>query len=180
MVIVLLMGNLGADPETRFTASGQKVTTLKVASNSKKQGKDETTWYRVTIFGDRFDKMLPYFKKGSAIIVTGELTTELWTDREGRQQVQHNVIADTIKFTPFGRSDRQQDPASQGAATSYGSPNYTPAQETRPYGEPSYTPPQPQAQPQSQPFAQPLHDFGFGDHQAEAPMHSGQHDDTPF
>ncbi len=177
MVIVLLMGNLGADPETRFTASGQKVTTLRVASNSKKKGKDETTWYRVTIFGDRFDKMLPYLKKGSGLVVSGELTTELWTDREGRQQIQHNVIADSVSFSPFGRSDRPQDPASQSNSTGYAAPNFAPTQEARPYAAP-YTPPQPQ--PHSQPFTQPLHDFGFGEHPTEAPMHSGQHDDTPF
>lgn len=178
MVIVLLMGNLGAEPETRFTASGQKVTTLRVASNSKKQGKDETTWYRVTIFGDRYDKMLPYLKKGSGVIVTGELTSELWTDKEGRQHIQHNVIADSVKFPPFGRSDRQQEQTSQSAATpSYASPSYAPAPEARSYAMPSYTPPQPQPQ---QPFAPQLHDFSFGDIPAESPMHSGQNDDTPF
>lgn len=179
MVIVLLMGNLGADPETRFTASGQKVTTLRVASNSKKQGKDETTWYRVTIFGDRFDKMLSYLKKGSSVIVTGELTTELWTDREGRQQVQHNVIADSVKFSPFGRPDRQQEQTAQGAATpGYASPGYAPAPETRSYAAPSYTPPQ--SQQSQQPFSPPLHDFGFNDIPAESSMHSGQNEDTPF
>ena len=60
MLKVFLIGNLGADPETRFAPSGQKITSLRVASNSKRQGKEETTWYRVTIFGDRFDKMTAY------------------------------------------------------------------------------------------------------------------------
>jgi len=171
-----LMGNLGADPESRFTASGQKVTTLRVASNSKKQGKDETTWYRVTIFGDRFDKMLPYLKKGSGVIVSGELTTELWTDKDGRQNIQHNVIADSVKFPPFGRTDRPQDQTTQSAAApGYASPNYTSAPENRSYAAPSYTPPQPQ-----QSFNQPIHDFNFGDVPNEAPMHSGQEGETPF
>lgn len=177
MVIVILMGNLGGDPEVRFAASGQKITTFNVASNSKKQGKDETTWYRVTIFGDRFDKMISYLKKGSGVIVQGELSIDRYTDREGRQQISHSVIADSVKFPPFGRSDRQQDHASPGAAApSYASPNYAQNQEPRSYGSTNYSPSQ---QQQSQPFAAPIHDFGFGDIQSES-MQFDQNNDSPF
>lgn len=103
----MIAGHLGADPETRFTPSGQKVISLRVAVNIRKGGKDETVWYRVTIWGDRFEKMMPYLKKGSAIIVSGELgKPEIYADREGRQQVSLEITAENIRFSPFGKGER--------------------------------------------------------------------------
>lgn len=161
MNLVFIAGNLGADPETRFSASGQKIVTLRVAAKARRQGKEETIWWRVTIFGDRFDKMLSYLKKGSSVMVNGEMSTSLWTDREGRQQIQHEVIADSVKFSPFGRTDRPAQ--EQGATAAAPSPSaYTP----------SYTAPQPQA------FApSPSHEFSFGDMSPQSDEHS---DEPPF
>lgn len=119
-----LAGHLGADPEVRFTSSGQKVTTLRVAARARRGGKDETIWWKVTIWGEQFDKMIPYFKKGSAIIVVGELNKpEIFTDREGRPQVSMNVTAFNIMFSPFGRSDHQNasGESSEAGAHSHGS-----------------------------------------------------------
>lgn len=182
MVIVIVMGNLGGDPETRFAPSGQKIVSFSVASNSKRKGKEETTWWRVTIFGDRFDKMLTYLKKGSSVIISGEMSTELWTDREGRQHIQHNVIADSVKFSPFGKSDRQQEQGHfQGNATGY-APNYAPAPENRGYSAPSY-PQSPAYAPPPQPQSfnpTPVHDFSFGDLPAESSLHAEHHDEPPF
>jgi single-strand DNA-binding protein len=100
---ILIAGHLGNDPEVRFTSSGQKVTTLRVASHVRKAGKEDTIWWRVTVWGDQFDKILPYFKKGSPIIVTGELAKpEIFTDKEGRPQISLNITANNITFSPFG------------------------------------------------------------------------------
>lgn len=108
MSYITIMGHLGTDPETRMTSTGQKVTTLRVATNVRKGGKDETVWYRVTIWGDRFDKMMTYFKKGSAVIAVGELgKPEIYTDKEGRQQISLEVTADSLRFSPFGKGDKQ-------------------------------------------------------------------------
>lgn len=108
MNLIQIMGHLGADPETRFTPSGQKVTNMRVAVTVRKGGKDETVWYRITIWGDRFDKMMPYFKKGSAIIVIGELgKPEIYNDREGRPQVSLEVTAEFIRFSPFGKPNQE-------------------------------------------------------------------------
>jgi single-strand DNA-binding protein len=102
----MIAGHLGADPEVRFTSSGQKVTTLRVAARSRRSGKDETIWWRVTIWGEQFDKMIPYFKKGSSIIVMGELNKpEIFTDRDGKPQVSMSLTAYNISFSPFGRPD---------------------------------------------------------------------------
>lgn len=103
-----IAGHLGSDPEVRFTSSGQKVTTLRVAARARRSGKDETIWWKVTIWGEQFDKMIPYFKKGSPIIVMGELNKpEIFTDREGRPQVSMSITALNIMFSPFGRPDSQ-------------------------------------------------------------------------
>jgi single-strand DNA-binding protein len=102
----MIAGHLGADPEVRFTSSGQKVTTLRVAARARRSGKDETIWWRVTIWGEQFDKMIPYFKKGSSIIVMGELNKpEIFTDRDGKPQVSMSLTAYNISFSPFGRPD---------------------------------------------------------------------------
>ena len=104
---ITIAGHLGADPEVRFTSTGQKVTTLRVAARARRGSKDETIWWKVTIWGEQFDKMIPYFKKGSPIIVVGELSKpEIFTDREGRPQVSMNITAFNLMFSPFGRPDQ--------------------------------------------------------------------------
>ena len=117
MNFVFIAGHLGKDPETRFTADGTKVTTLVVATSSRKGGKEETIWWRVTVWGDRFDKMLPYLTKGKPIMVKGELfKPETYTDKNGVTQISSlEVRADSIHFSPFGKPDQatQQAPASQ-------------------------------------------------------------------
>lgn len=114
MNMIQIMGHLGADAETRFTPSGQKVTNLRIATSVRKGGKEETVWYRVTIWGDRFDKMLPYLKKGSGLIVVGELNKpEIYTDREGRSQIALEITAEFIRFSPFGKGDKSGETKQQ-------------------------------------------------------------------
>lgn len=111
---MMIAGHLGADPEVRFTSSGQKVTTLRVAAKARKgSNKDETIWWKVTVWGEQFDKMMTYFKKGSSVIVMGELSKpEIFTDKEGKPQVSMNVTANNLMFSPFGRSESSGSSAS--------------------------------------------------------------------
>jgi single-strand DNA-binding protein len=119
---ITIAGHLGADPEVRFTSSGKKVTTLRVAARARRSGKDETIWWKVTIWGEEFDKIIPYFKKGSPIIVVGELNKpEIFTDREGRPQVSMSITAQNIMFSPFGRPENSQN-AGESAETNAHSP----------------------------------------------------------
>ncbi len=100
---ITIAGHLGADPEVRFTSSGKKVTTLRVAARARK---DETIWWKVSAWGEQFDKMIPYFKKGSPIIVQGELNVpEIFTDREGKHQISMSITALNLLFSPFGKPD---------------------------------------------------------------------------
>lgn len=115
---ITIAGHLGADPEVRFTSSGKKVTTLRVAARARRSGKDETIWWKVTIWGEQFDNIIPYFKKGSPIIVVGELNKpEIFTDREGRPQVSMSITANNILFSPFGRPDSPGTTANEAAGS---------------------------------------------------------------
>ncbi|GAB4190599.1 MAG: single-stranded DNA-binding protein [Simkaniaceae bacterium] len=114
---IVIAGHLGADPEVRFSSSGQKITTFRLASNTKRGGNPETIWWRVTVFGEHMDKLISYLKKGSAVIVMGELQKpEIFNDREGKPQVSLNVIAANISFSPFGKSDKNAGDSPYGAA----------------------------------------------------------------
>ncbi len=135
MNFVQLAGHLGNDPEVRYTSSGLKVTSFRLATNSRKGGKDETIWWRVTIWGDQFDKMVSYLKKGSPLIVHGDMgKPEIFNDREGKPQISLGVTAVYLQFSPFGRSDKSQpqqkseeNMASQGA--SFGGQEFSQADE---------------------------------------------------
>ena len=103
-MLIQIAGHLGADPESRFTPSGQKVTTLRVAVNIKRQNKEKTVWWRVTIWGDRFDKKLQYLKKGSAVFIWGEMgAPEIYNDKEGNPQISLDLTCEYIGFNPFGQ-----------------------------------------------------------------------------
>lgn len=122
MFIVHIAGNLGKDPETRFTASGLKVTTFTVAVNKKVKEKEETIWVRVTVWGDRFDKLVSYLKKGSGVIVSGKMNTPTsYVDKQGQTQISLEITAEMIEFNPFGRTDKPEGQVAQQASP-YGSP----------------------------------------------------------
>ena len=145
MNYLVIAGHLGADPEVRFTSSGKKVTTLRVATHARRGGTDDTIWYRVSIWGEQFDKMMPYLKKGSSIIVCGDLQKpEIFTDRDGKPQISMNITASQIQFSPFGKPDRpNQDgqdaavPAGaiQGSASPYLPPGPQPGKAQAAMGE---------------------------------------------
>jgi single-strand DNA-binding protein len=108
MNTIHIAGHLGKDPETRVTPSGQKLTVLVVATNIYQGGKEDTIWWRVTVWGDDFKKKIDYLKKGSPVFIVGEMRNkpEAYNDKEGRPQVSLNITAVAINFSPFGRSDR--------------------------------------------------------------------------
>lgn len=138
MIIVEIAGFLGADPEERFTATGKRVISLRVATRVRQGGQDETVWWRVNIWGDRFDKMLPHLKKGSAVIIIGEMSKpETYTARDGAVQISLTLSAEMIKFSPFGRPDR---PSEGPSATSKdeGSQMEDPFSAKAPYSKPEY------------------------------------------
>jgi len=138
-----IAGHLGADPETRFTSSGKKVTTLRVACRTRKGQTEDTIWWRVTIWGEQYDKMLPYLKKGSPIVVAGEVhKPEIFTDRDGKPQASMEITASYIQFSPFGKpgspgQGEGQQVHAQAAAPGHSAPSspYMSGAATSPKGE---------------------------------------------
>ena len=118
MNFINIAGHLGADPEVRFTSSGKKVTTLRVATRTRKGQNDDTIWWRVTVWGEQFDKMISFLKKGSPVVAFGELhKPEIFNDREGKPQISMEITASLLQFSPFGKpGGNSQEGTTQHAA----------------------------------------------------------------
>lgn len=103
-------GYLGTDPEVRFTSNGQKVTTLRVGCKTRKKG---TIWWRVTLWGESFDKIVSYLKKGSSVIAIGDIIEpEIYADKEGNNRVSMQLTAHHISFSPFGKPREEGEQSS--------------------------------------------------------------------
>jgi Single-stranded DNA-binding protein len=109
----------------------KKVTTLRIATRTRKGSQDDTIWWKVTVWDDQFDKMIPHFKKGSAIIVYGEvLKPEIFQDREGKPQISLEIRAIDLQFSPFGKPEANRSGPSEhttAAAAPFGTPHEAPA-----------------------------------------------------
>ena len=116
MNTITLCGRLGRDAEEKTLDSGQRLVNLNLATSRKRGGNEETLWWRVTIWGDRFKNMEPYFKKGSALIVVGSFNhPRIYQDQNGTNQASLEVTAHNISFSPFGGAASQE---TQGAQSS--------------------------------------------------------------
>lgn len=107
---IVVVGNLGRDPEMRYTPSGTPVTSLSVATNRKYTGSDgqvvkETTWFRVSVFGKSAETCAQYLKKGSSVLIEGRLTPDKQTGGprvyqrpDGTNGATYEVFANTVRF----------------------------------------------------------------------------------
>ncbi len=95
---VILMGNLGRDPEVRATQGGQKIVNLRVATSERWKGRDgqqqeRTEWHSVVIFGEHLaDIAERYLRKGSSVYLEGQLQTRKWTDQSGQERYSTEVV----------------------------------------------------------------------------------------
>lgn len=105
---VILIGNLGADPEIRYTTSGTAVATLSLATNRRWKDRDgnmqdETEWHRVIAWAQRAEFCGNYLSRGSKIYAEGRLQTRKWQDQNGIDRYTTEIIADNIQnLTPRG------------------------------------------------------------------------------
>lgn len=105
---VILVGNLGGDPETRYTAGGSAITTIKVATSESWKDKntgenvDKTEWHRVKFFGRLAEIAGEYLKKGRQVYVEGKLRTDSYTDKDGVQRYTTDIIADEMQMLGTG------------------------------------------------------------------------------
>ena len=99
---VILVGNLGADPEVRYTSNGTPVTTFRIATNenwtNRESGEREvrTEWHRIVAFGKLGEICAEYLSKGKQVYVEGRLRTRSWEDREGNKRWVTEVVASNV------------------------------------------------------------------------------------
>ena len=108
---ITLAGYLSRDPEVRMTPNGGKITSFSIPTNSGFGAEKKTTWWRASFWGDKHEKIMPYLKKGSCLIVTGSLTRPPNTYvKDGVTQMSAlEISADMIQFAPGKKDEGQQE-----------------------------------------------------------------------
>jgi single-strand DNA-binding protein len=108
--IIIIAGNLGRDPEMRYTPAGQAVTNLSVATNrtwNDKEGnpQKETTWFKVAVWGKQAESCNEYLTKGRPVLVEGRLRPDpetggprVWTGNDGQPRASYEITASTVRF----------------------------------------------------------------------------------
>ena len=100
---VLLMGNLGRDPEVRFTTGGTSVANFSIATNESWKDKngqlqEKTEWHRIVVWGKLAELCGQYLKKGRQAFIEGRLQTREWTDKEGKKNYSTEIVANNVQF----------------------------------------------------------------------------------
>lgn len=173
---VILVGNVGMDPEVRTLEGGAKVARIRLATTERlydrasNETKEHTEWHTVTLWRGLADVVDRYVRKGTQLYIEGRLRTREWMDKDNNKRYTTEILADTMNL--LGR--RSDNPASEGSAPSYGaqgSSSYG-AQGSSSYGAQSAAPqPRPAAAPQPQPQPQP---------QQQPTVPADDPDDLPF
>jgi len=107
---VIIIGNLGADPEMRFTPTGRPVTHFPVAVNRRwtdnnGEQREATTWFRVTAWGKLAETCNAYLNKGRLVMVEGEVKASAWIDQQGQARATLELTARTVKFLGKGNGN---------------------------------------------------------------------------
>ena len=114
----MIIGNLGRDPEMRYTPSGQAVTQFSVATNRnfRKDGEweSETEWFRVVVWAEQGERAAEYLRKGHKVYVEGRLQTRQWEDQSGNKRYTTELIADRVNS--LERRDREDGPPAPSEA----------------------------------------------------------------
>ena len=121
---VMLIGNLGRDPELRHTAKNFAVCTLNLATTEKQKDSsgnwvDHTEWHRVSVFGKTAENCAKYLAKGRQIYVEGKIRTRKYTDKAGVEKYSTEILADTIQFIggkPAGNNSNREYSSGGSAA----------------------------------------------------------------
>ena len=119
---VIVVGNLGRDPETRYMPDGAAITNVSVATSfqwtDKASGekKEETEWHRIVFRGRLAEIAGEYLKKGSQVYVEGRLRTRKWQDKEGQDRYTTEIVADTMQMLGSRAGAGEPRPESFGGA----------------------------------------------------------------
>ena len=161
---VILVGNLGRDPEVRYLPSGDAVANITIATSSKYKGKDgnmveETEWHRVTFFGKLAEIAGQYLKKGRPVYVEGRIKTRKYTDKDGIEKYATDIIANEMQM--LGGREGMGEPAGDDGSSGGG---YSRQQAPAPRQQAPAPAPQRQAPAQARPAS------GFDDMDDDIPF----------
>ena len=129
---VMLIGNLGKDPEVRFTASGQAVASFSLATSEKFKGKsgdmeERTEWHNITLWGKLAEIAGEYLSKGKTVYIEGRLQTRKWQDKSGNDRYTTDIVGDKMQMLS-AKGERSSGGDSSSAAktgsTSYEEPPF--------------------------------------------------------
>jgi single-strand DNA-binding protein len=128
---IIVVGNLGRDPELRYTPQGTPVCHFSVATNERRKGpggepQDITTWFKITVWNKQAETVSRYLTKGRMVYVEGRLHVSEWSDKEGKQRQTLEVTASDVKFLDGGQS-LEGIPASQAQSAATRLPTTKPS-----------------------------------------------------
>jgi single-strand DNA-binding protein len=134
---ITIVGNLGRDPELRYTPQGIAVCSFSVATNERRKDKagemqDITTWFRITLWRQQAENAAKYLTKGSPIYIEGRLKVEEWTDKDGNTRYTLDVQATDMQF--IGSRSGGGDDSSYGAPDQH---DFAPPESSRATAAPS-------------------------------------------
>ena len=117
---VILVGNLGAEPELKYTPAGKAVCNLSLATNEvwkdkSGQKQEKTEWHRVQVWGDMAENCSKYLAKGRMAYVEGKLQTRKWQDKNGQDRYTTEVVADRVVFLGGGEGEGKQSGGQQSS-----------------------------------------------------------------
>lgn len=123
---IFLIGNLGQDPEMRYTQSQLAVCNFSLATNERRQGDDgqwvdQTEWHKIVCFGKTAENCSQYLKKGRQVFVEGRIQTRKYQDKEGKDRYITEVVANAVRFIGGGKGEGvevERTPRSAPAASS--------------------------------------------------------------
>jgi len=148
----ILIGNLGRDPELRYTQNGQAVTNFTLATSEswtdKASGEkvERTEWHRIVVWGKMGEHCAQYLTKGRSVYVEGRIQTREWEDKEGQKRRTTEINAQSVKFLGSPRGSGAGDPAESSPAES------APAESAPAEAAPDDGAPQQSAPPDDVPF----------------------------
>ncbi len=126
---VILVGNLGANPEMRFTQGGQAVANLRIATTERwtdknGQKQEATEWHRVVVWGKQAEIVGQYLTKGRQVYIEGRIQTRQWQDQQGQKRFTTEVVAQRVQMLG-GRGDRPEEagaaiPSEEPVAADFG------------------------------------------------------------
>lgn len=115
---VQLIGNLGGDPEVRYTKSGKAVTSFSLATSEKYKNEEKTEWHRLVFWGKLAEICGEYLSKGQQIYIEGKNQTREWEDNDGNKKQTTEVVCHIMTMLGQGKAQG----ASQGSSSNSGSP----------------------------------------------------------